>query len=76
MTTRWWRQTIPWGDIVVEVGPRGVTRISLPESPVDERVDAPRRDLAIARQLDEYFAGTTQPVLRLWDTQCVVVKPH
>jgi methylated-DNA-[protein]-cysteine S-methyltransferase len=54
---RWWRQTIPWGDIVVEVGPRGVTRISLPPSPVDERVDAPRRDRAISRQLDEYFAG-------------------
>ena len=57
MAMRWWRQTIPWGDIVVEVGPRGVTRISLPPSPVDERVDAPRRDPEISRQLDEYFAG-------------------
>lgn len=56
--SRWWRQTIPWGDIVVEVGPRGITRISLPQSPVDERVDPPRRDARIAGQLDAYFAGT------------------
>ena len=54
---RWWRQTIPWGDIVVQLGPRGVTAISLPISPVDEFTNAPRRDHAIARQLDEYFAG-------------------
>jgi methylated-DNA-[protein]-cysteine S-methyltransferase len=56
-TTRWWRQTIPWGDIVVEVGAQGVTRISLPDSPIDERVDSPRRDPRVARQLDAYFAG-------------------
>ena len=56
-STRWWRQTTPWGDIVVEVGPRGVTSVGFPRSPFDERVDAPRRDGAIARQFDEYFAG-------------------
>ena len=54
---RWWRQSIPWGDIVVAVGERGVVEISLPASPVDEFDSAPRRDGSIARQLDEYFAG-------------------
>lgn len=54
---RWWRQSIPWGDIVVQVGARGVVEISLPISPVDEFDRAPRRDRPIARQLDEYFAG-------------------
>ncbi|KAB2669789.1 MAG: hypothetical protein DVB31_05580 [Verrucomicrobia bacterium] len=29
----------------------------------------------VKRAFDEYFAGSTQTVLRLWDTQCVVVKP-
>ena len=56
-STRWWRQTIPWGDIVVQLGAHGVTAISLPISPVDEFTDAARQDRAIARQLDEYFAG-------------------
>jgi O-methyltransferase len=28
----------------------------------------------VKRAFDEYFAGTGQSVLRLWDTQCVVVK--
>lgn len=28
----------------------------------------------VKRAFDEYFAGTGTPVLRLWDTQCVVVK--
>lgn len=55
---RWWRQEIPWGDIVVALGPRGVTEISLPMSPVDEFVRAPRPHRGIARQFDEYFAGT------------------
>jgi methylated-DNA-[protein]-cysteine S-methyltransferase len=57
---RWWRQSIPWGDIVVEVGAAGVTRISLSTAVVDEFVDAPRRDPSIARQLEEYFAGRRQ----------------
>lgn len=56
-STRWWRQTIPWGDIVVQLGANGVTAISLLVAPVDEFADPPRRDRAIARQLDEYFAG-------------------
>ena len=55
---RWWRQEIPWGDIVVQLGPRGVTEISLPLSPVDEFMRAPRPHRGIARQLDEFFAGT------------------
>ncbi|MBK5287053.1 MAG: methylated-DNA--[protein]-cysteine S-methyltransferase [Acidimicrobiia bacterium] len=55
--TRWWRQRIPWGDIVVEVGPAGVRAISLPTTPVDEYVSRPRCDRGIAGQLDEYFAG-------------------
>ena len=55
--TQWWRQRIPWGDIVVEVGAIGVRAISLPTSSVDEYATRPRRDGAIARQLDEYFAG-------------------
>ena len=56
-STQWWRQTIPWGDIVVQLGPRGVTAISLTDAPVDEFTGAPRRNRTIARQLDEYFAG-------------------
>ncbi len=55
--TQWWRQPIPWGDIVVEVGANGVRAISLPTSSVDEYASRPRRDGAIAGQLDEYFAG-------------------
>ena len=59
-TTRWWRQTIPWGDIVIDAGARGVTGIDVARSPTDERLVAPRRDRVIARQLDEYFAGRRQ----------------
>lgn len=65
---RWWRQSIPFGDIVVVVGPGGVERITLPragleatgtEATVDvpEFVTAPRRDRAIARQIDDFFGG-------------------
>ncbi len=68
---RWWRQTIPFGDIVVVVGPGGVERITLPrvepgttgiEAPADDEefVNAPRRDRAVARQIDDFFCGRRQ----------------
>ena len=72
----WWRQTIPFGDIVVVVGPGGVERITLPradlettdlettdlETAVDvpEFVNAPRRDHTVARQIDDFFRGRRQ----------------
>ncbi len=55
--TQWWRQRIPWGDIVVELGVTGVRSISLPTTPIDEYPTRPRRDRAVARELDEFFAG-------------------
>ncbi len=30
----------------------------------------------VKRAFDEYFADDPQPVIRLWDTQCLVVKPR
>ena len=56
-SSQWWRQSIPWGDIVVVAGPRGIRTISLPRAAIDEFETEPRRDRAIAVQFDEYFAG-------------------
>lgn len=58
---RWWRQRTPIGELVVVVGPRGVTRIELPfeGSPRDPDVDGmPERDDDVAAALDGWFAGT------------------
>lgn len=63
---RWWRQTIPFGDIVVVVGPGGLERIMLPRGDIgstvdcDELVNPPRRDRAVARQIDDFFGGRRQ----------------
>ena len=63
-----WVQATPFGDIAVMLGPNGVERISLLGLDGDfMAVDVPKRDPAakksrretgIARQLDEFFAGT------------------
>jgi methylated-DNA-[protein]-cysteine S-methyltransferase len=53
--TRWWQQESPIGSLTVVAGPAGVCRIEF-----DGRIPAdgdPERDHAIAREIDEYFAG-------------------
>lgn len=61
-----WRQATPFGDIVVEVGPRGVEHVTMPGTdPRDvvrgatpeRRVPATTSAGRAARQLDQYFAG-------------------
>jgi methylated-DNA-[protein]-cysteine S-methyltransferase len=60
----WWRQDTPIGSISVVTGPKGVAAISWSSDDDDldfvaRMVDAPaRRDRAVARALDEWFAGT------------------
>jgi methylated-DNA-[protein]-cysteine S-methyltransferase len=59
----WWRQETPLGDVVVVVNDVGVRSLALGAPaglpPHDEAFDdAPERDDDIARELDEYFAGT------------------
>ena len=54
----WWRQDTPIGEITVVLGPEGVVRISLPAGHVDPFDAVPERDVAVAAELDEYFAGT------------------
>jgi methylated-DNA-[protein]-cysteine S-methyltransferase len=51
-----WRQSSPFGDVTVVVSERGVREISLPgdDQPAGD-VGAP--DRAVARQLDDWFAG-------------------
>jgi methylated-DNA-[protein]-cysteine S-methyltransferase len=58
---RWWRQPTPIGDLVVVVGPAGVSRIDLPlgAAPREPEIDAhPERDDTVAAALDAWFAGT------------------
>ena len=61
-TTVWWQQETPIGEIVAVAGPDGVHRIWFEKRPVDISaiVGEARegRDRAVARQLDEWFAGT------------------
>jgi len=59
----WWRQETPLGDAVVVVNDVGVRRLAIGAPtglpPHDEALDGPpERDDDIARELDEYFAGT------------------
>ena len=55
----WWRQETPIGDVVVVTSDHGVFGITLDAPPgVIPRDEPPERDVGIARQLDEYFAGT------------------
>jgi methylated-DNA-[protein]-cysteine S-methyltransferase len=59
MDRRWWRQETPLGDLLVGTNERGVLGITLPAAMGDDPLDEPpERDDALARQLDEYFAGT------------------
>ena len=51
-----WRQDSPFGELTVVVSERGVREISLPgDDQPDGEASAP--DRAVARQLDEWFAG-------------------
>jgi methylated-DNA-[protein]-cysteine S-methyltransferase len=58
----WWTQETPVGDIVVVAGAAGVVRIWFDNGPVDVAAvvgDAREgRDRAVARELDEWFAGS------------------
>jgi methylated-DNA-[protein]-cysteine S-methyltransferase len=58
----WWTQSTPVGEIVVVSGADGVRRIWFDNGPLDLAAiveDAhERRDRAVARQLEEWFAGT------------------
>jgi methylated-DNA-[protein]-cysteine S-methyltransferase len=56
MTERRWRQESPIGILTVHAGELGVHRIELGDHPVDSS----GRDASVARELDEYFAGTRQ----------------
>ncbi len=54
----WWRQESPLGDLLVVTNERGVRTITLPAAVgADPLDDEPGRDDALARELDEYFAG-------------------
>ena len=63
-----WVHDSPFGEIVVTLGPKGITRVELPaldgdflatdrgkRDPTDKKS---RREEAIGRQFDEYFGGT------------------
>ena len=61
-----WVQATPFGDIVVEVGPRGVEHIAMPGTEVNDVARAAgatregprtRAAMRVARGLDEYFGG-------------------
>jgi len=53
-----WRQTTPLGDLSVVLGDGGIRRLALPaETPPPDLDTVPERDEAVARELDEYFAG-------------------
>jgi methylated-DNA-[protein]-cysteine S-methyltransferase len=57
---RWWRQATPIGELVVVVGPNGVSRIELPVSGATRapEIDAPpERDDDVAGAIDAWFAG-------------------
>lgn len=64
--TKWWRQGTPLGEVVVVVGDDGVERIWFDSSAGDGAlataavVGSARagRDRAVARQIEEWFAGT------------------
>jgi methylated-DNA-[protein]-cysteine S-methyltransferase len=56
---RWWRQATPFGDVVVVTSDHGLVRVVLDASPGLVPIDgAPDRDDDVARELDEYLAGT------------------
>ena len=51
-----WRQASPFGEVTVVVSDRGVREISLPGDDQPDG-DAGQPDRAVARQLDDWFAG-------------------
>ncbi len=56
---RWWRQSTPFGDLVVVTNEHGVHGITFADAPEPGSVDEPpERDDDVADELDEYFAGT------------------
>ncbi len=60
----YWRQASPHGQVTVVVSDRGLRAIGLPNDDLDELVvDAKQqRDPAIAKQLDDLFAGRRHSV--------------
>jgi methylated-DNA-[protein]-cysteine S-methyltransferase len=57
MTARWWKQETPIGQLTIVVGDHGVIEIGLPNSSIDVGAAEPEPERAVARELDEYFAG-------------------
>jgi len=60
-TVSWWVQETPLGEIVVVAGAQGLQRICFDTDAIEVASivgDAkPRRDRAVAREIDEWFAG-------------------
>ena len=54
---RLWRQASPFGEVTVVVSDRGVREISLPGDDLPDG-DESSPDRRVARQLDDWFAGT------------------
>jgi methylated-DNA-[protein]-cysteine S-methyltransferase len=59
MRAAYWKQDTPYGMVTVVTSETGVTAIGLPHDDLSELIDGaePRRDGAIARALDDWFAG-------------------
>ena|SRR5690242_20013092 len=57
VAARWWRQATPHGEILVECVDGAVVHVALPGATVVGPDGPPRRDAALARRLDAYFAG-------------------
>jgi methylated-DNA-[protein]-cysteine S-methyltransferase len=55
---QWWQQATPFGNLTVVVDSGVLQRVTLfGDDLVTEMVGDPRRDRAVSRQFDEYFAG-------------------
>jgi methylated-DNA-[protein]-cysteine S-methyltransferase len=55
----WWRQPSPLGDLLVVTTNVGILRLTVGAAPGTDPLDeAPAREDDVARELDEYFAGT------------------
>jgi methylated-DNA-[protein]-cysteine S-methyltransferase len=57
VAARWWRQATPHGELLVECVDGAVVHVALPGAAADDPDGRPRRDRALSRRLDEYFAG-------------------
>jgi methylated-DNA-[protein]-cysteine S-methyltransferase len=56
-SARWWRQSTPHGELLVECSDGAVVHVVLPGADAPAPPGRSRRDPTIARRLDEYFAA-------------------